>query len=137
MKSLIAALTLVSILTASAQTLKWTYPIDGVSAWSTDGRGALALVHRTSAVTELAAVTWIDNGGRPFFTNSIADLGQNYAGSNVRIVRFNKTELAVQVEASYEYEPGTNFVRRFHRNGTFSDTVFPSVNEWTRNPPRW
>jgi len=33
--------------------------------------------------------------------------------------------LAVQVEANYEYAPGTNYLRRFRRNGTFTDTVLP------------
>jgi hypothetical protein len=129
MKSLIAALALVIVstftaLAAPAQTLKWTYSAGG-SAWATDGRGGLAIVAETGGGAMLGTVTWIDRGGQPLSTNVIADLGANIARSSIRIVRFTKTELVVQVEASYEYAPGTNYLRRFRRNGNFSDTVLP------------
>jgi hypothetical protein len=116
------ALAFVSTLTASAQTFKWSFTAFATD-WATDGRGSLAVVHRTEAPVQLGAVTWVDPAGRPLFTNVIADLGENIASFSVRVVRFHGTELAVQVEANYEHAPGTNFLRRFKSDGAFKDTV--------------
>lgn len=126
MKSLLAAFLCVFVtITASAQTLKWSFEGEGAFAWGTDGHGALAVLNRTPGGSELGIVNWIDGSGRPLLTNVIVDLGENLASYALRIVRFTRNELAVQVEASYEYAPGTNFVRRFKRNGSFTDTVLP------------
>jgi hypothetical protein len=124
MKSLIAALALLVTFTATAQTLKWSYPTVRPFGWATDGHGSLAVLHHTVPGDELALISWVDAAGRTILTNAIpyAD-GTQFNGSTIRIVRFNQNELAVHVQVSYEHEPGTNFLRRFRRNGTFSDTV--------------
>jgi hypothetical protein len=121
MKRLIAAIALATTLSAGGQSLKWsiTTPADN---WATDGLGGLAVVHYPDG-PQLGAVTWIHPGGRVLLTNMIADLGQNRSAYTVRVVRFNAAELAVQVQAGYEHAPGTNFLRRFKRDGTFKDTV--------------
>jgi hypothetical protein len=123
MKSLIAALALLGTLGAAAQNLKWSFYATGPFGWTTDGQGSLAVLHHTVPGDELALVSWVDPAGRTLLTNVIAYTLPNFAGSTIRIVRFNKNELAVQVQANYEHAPGTNFLRRFRRNGTFSDTV--------------
>jgi hypothetical protein len=123
MKRLIVALAFAATLTAGAQTLKWSVGVANPSGWATDGHGALALISNLGDPVQLASVTWIDQAGRPLFTNVVTGFGENIAGYNVRVVRFNSRELAVQVEASYEYAPGTNYLRRFRKNGTFRDTV--------------
>ena len=130
MKSFIAtlALALLATLSATAQTLKWSYTADNAYNWTTDGHGNLAILSSPASGFGLGIVSWVDATGRQLFTNYIADLGQNIAGSTVRFVRFNRNELTVQVQASYEHAPGTNFLRHYRRNGTFTDTVLP-VNE--------
>lgn len=126
MKTIVFALftlTLLGVAAATAQTLKWSYPTVNPFGWTTDGHGSLAVLQHTAPGNELALVAWVDPAGRVLFTNAIAHAGENFAGSTIRIVRFNKSELAVHVQANYEYAPGTNFLRRFRRNGTFSDTA--------------
>ena len=125
MKSLIAALTILGAVAVGAQTLKWSYATSNPFGWATDGHGSLAVLHHTASGDELALVSCVDPAGRVLFTNVIAHTGVDFAGSTIRIVRFNKSELAVQVQANYEYAPGTNFLRRFRRNGSFSDTPLP------------
>ena len=123
MKSLIVAIALLGTLTATAQTLKWSYFARGPFGWTTDGHGALAVLYHTVPGDELVLVSWVDATGRALFTNAIPHADLNFASSTIRIVRFNKNELAVHVQANYEHAPGPNFLRRFRRNGTFSDTV--------------
>jgi hypothetical protein len=65
---------------------------------------------------------WIDATGRRILTNDVV-LGADR--SSFRIVRCNRSELAIRVELGYEQAPGTNFMRRFKRNGTFKDTPMP------------
>jgi hypothetical protein len=129
MKPLIAALALLGTLTATAQTMKWSYFLTNPLGWTADGHGGLAALSHTVAGDELAIVSWVEPTGRTLFTNVIAHTGVNFAGSTIRIVRFNKSELAVQVQANYEYAPGTNFLRRFRRNGTYSDTALEAGEE--------
>ena len=123
MKSLIVALALLGTFTANAQTLKWSYDLINPFGWTTDGHGSLAALSHTATYNELALVSWVEPTGRVLFTNVIAHASENPDGSTIRIVRFNKNELAVQVQANYEHATSTNFLRRFRRNGTFSDTV--------------
>lgn len=123
MKQLIAALMLMGMLNASAQSLKWSYPTVKPFGWTTDGQGSLAVLQHTVSGDELALVAWADPAGRTLFTNVIAHTGLQYAGSTIRIVRFNKSELAVQVQANYEEGSSTNFLRRYRRNGSFSHTA--------------
>lgn len=123
MKTFIVTLALVGAFTATAQNLKWSYHAVNPFGWTTDGQGSLAVLHHTASGDELALVSWVDPAGRVLFTNVIAYALPNFAGSTIRIVRFNKSELAVQVQANYEYAPSTNFLRRFRRNGTFTDTA--------------
>jgi len=125
MKLLIAALALLGTLSATAQTLKWSYTANNAWDYTTDGRGNLAVISSHASGVGLGIITWVDASGRQLFTNYIADVGQNIASSIVRFVRFNRSELTVQVQASYEHAPGTNFLRRYRRNGSFTDTVLP------------
>jgi hypothetical protein len=125
MKRLIAVIALATTLTAGAQSLKWSVTTLADS-WATDGLGGLAVIHYPAG-PQLGAVTWIHSSGRVLLTNMIADLGENRSAYTVRLVRFNAAELAVQVQAGYEHAPGTNFVRRFKRDGTFKDTVLGAV----------
>ena len=129
MKSLIAALALLATLTVSAQTLKWSYPTLRPFGWATDGHGSLAVLHHADQ-GELALISWVDATGRTLLTNAIPFAeGLQFASSTIRIVHFSQNVLAVNVQVNYEHAPGTNFVRRFRRNGTFSDTVLAEGEE--------
>ena len=136
MKALIAALALMGALSAAAQTLKWTYTADYAWNWTTDGRGNLAILSSHASGVGFGIVTWVDGTGRQLFTDYIADVGQNIAGSTVRLVRFNRNELTVQVQASYEHAPGTNFLRHYRRNGSFTDTVLPVGEDMDELPSK-
>ncbi len=130
MKLLITAFALLAAFSSTAQTLKWSYPTIRPFGWAADGHGSLAVLHHTVGGDEVAFVSWVDPTGREILTNAIPyAIGLQFDRSTIRIVRFNPNELAVHVQVSYEHEPGTNFLRRFRRNGTFSDTVLEASEE--------
>jgi hypothetical protein len=57
-------------------------------------------------------------------TNAIPDHpGKSLGSATIGIVRFNKSELAVHVQVAYEGSFTTNFLRRYKRSGTFTETV--------------
>ena len=122
MKWLITTFALLS-LTASAQTLKWSFAVDGpVYAWAADGFGGLAVCHNPPPFNNCIRTTWIDAKGRPVLTNDLCITEGSVDDIDVHIVRFNKSELALQVEVSFENADDTNYLRRIKRTDNITDT---------------
>jgi len=122
MKWLITTFAFIS-LTASAQTLKWSFTVDGpVYGWATDGYGGLVVCHNPPPFDNHIRTTWIDGQGRPVLTNDIVITEGNVDDIDVHIVRFNKSEVALQVEVSFENAADTNYLHRIKRTGTITDT---------------
>jgi hypothetical protein len=110
-------------LTASAQTLKWSFTVDGpVYGWATDGYGGLVVCHNPPPFGNCIRTTWIDGKGRPVLTNDICITEGVVDDIDVKIVRFNKSEVALQVEVGIENADNTNYLHRINRAGTVSDT---------------
>src|SRR5687767_10122954 len=122
MKWLIAVLAFIS-LTASAQELKWSFSVDGpVYGFATDGFGGLAVAHNPPLFGPHIRTTWIDGKGRPVLTNDLIITEGIVEEIEARIVRFNKSEIALLVEVEFDNAPGTNFLHRIKRDGTVTDT---------------
>lgn len=127
MKWLITVFAFIS-LTASAQTLKWSFTVDGpVYGWATDGFGGLVVCHNPPPFNNCIRTTWIDGKGRPVLTNDICITEGIVDEIDVQIVRFSKSEVALQVEVGFENAVDTNFLHRINRTGTI--TVTPLAEE--------
>ena len=66
--------------------------------------------------------TWIDAKGLGVLTNDLVITGGIVDEVKARIVRFNKSEVALQVEVAFDNAPSTNFLHRIKRNNVVTDT---------------
>jgi hypothetical protein len=121
--TLMVLLSSVSICCAQVQTPKWSFAVNAPLGYTGafvkhsvfDGSGGSAwnLTFDGEGLGRVSSIAWLDLNGRPIYTNTFS--APPFSRASVRIARFTRTELALQVRVDADNGSATNYLLRIRK----------------------